>query len=226
MTRTKICGIQKTEDALIAAEAGADFIGLVFVPKRRRRLEIGAAAEIVDNLRAAMPQPPRVVGLFADQPLVEVSRVIEYAGLDMVQLCGKESPGYCRQVLAKTGAGVIKVQHVSGQGSGDATYGKEDDTLEDQLLRYREAGCYITLDRLVEGLQGGTGQSFDWDIATQLSRKGYEFLLAGGLTPANVAQAVAQVRPWGVDVSSGVETDGANDPKKIRAFIQNARSAA
>ena len=161
-----------------------------------------------------MPQPPRVVGLFADQPLVEVSRVIEYAGLDMAQLCGRESPDYCRQVLAKTGAGVIKVQHVSGQGSGDATYGKEDDTLEDQLLRYREAGCYITLDRLVEGLQGGTGQSFDWDIAAQLSRKGYEFLLAGGLTPANVAQAVARVRPWGVDVSSGVETDGANDPKK------------
>ena len=93
------------------------------------------------------------------------------------------------------------------------------------MAPYQEAGCYVTLDRLVEGLQGGTGQSFDWGVAAQLSRGGYEFLLAGGLTPENVAQAVQQVNPWGVDVSSGVETGGHQDEEKIRAFIHNARTA-
>ena len=228
MTRTKICGIQQLQDALIAAEAGADFIGLVFVPERRRRLEVAAAADIVASLRAAVAQPPRVVGLFADQPLDEVNQIIGACGLDVAQLCGQESPEYCRKVMARTRAEIVKVLHVSATDSvvgNGGEYGGEYG-LEAQLLRYLEAGCYITLDRLVEGLQGGTGRSFDWDIAAQLSRKGYEFLLAGGLTPANVADAVSQVRPWGVDVSSGVEIDGAKDPSKIRAFIQNARSAA
>jgi phosphoribosylanthranilate isomerase len=81
----------------------------------------------------------------------------------------------------------------------------------------------VTLDRRVEGLQGGTGQSFDWSIAAGLSQRGHTFLLAGGLTPDNVAQAIATVQPWGVDVSSGVETGGVKDHQKIRAFIRNAR---
>ena len=88
---------------------------------------------------------------------------------------------------------------------------------------YREAGHLVTLDRLVEGLQGGTGESFDWSIAARLSRQGSSFLLAGGLAPDNVGQAVATVRPWGVDVSSGVETNGDNDHEKIREFIRNAK---
>ena len=92
------------------------------------------------------------------------------------------------------------------------------------MAPYLESGCYVTLDRLVEGLQGGTGQSFDWEVAAQLSQRGYQFLLAGGLTPENVAQAVAQVNPWGVDVSTGVETGGLKDEEKIRAFVRNARS--
>ena len=222
MIHTKICGIRRTEDAITAAEAGADFIGLVFVPERRRRLDVAAAAEIVCELRTLIPEPPRVVGLFADQPLEEVIETIKSCSLDLAQLCGQEPPDYCRGVAEQTGAEVIKVLHVSAsETAADAGIGGG---VAARMSLYLEAGCYVTLDRLVEGLQGGTGRSFDWGVAAQLSQRGYEFLLAGGLTPENVAQAVQQVNPWGVDVSSGVETGGHQDDEKIRAFIQNARA--
>ena len=221
MIRTKICGIQSTEEAISAAEAGADYFGLVFVPARRRRLVVAAAAEIVDELRSLIPEPPRAVGLFADQPLEEVAQTINSCGLDMAQLCGKESPEYCRQVTARTGADIIKVMHVPVSEMAESCGNRSG--VGARLDPYLETGCHVTLDRLVEGLQGGTGQSFDWEVAARLSRQGYEFLLAGGLTPENVAQAVAQVRPWGVDVSTGVETGGRKDGEKIRAFINNAR---
>ena len=223
MIRAKICGIRRTEDAIIAAEAGADFFGLVFVPERRRRLEAGVAAEIVEELRTLIPDPPKAVGLFADQPLDGVAETIKSCGLDLAQLCGQESPDYCRQVADRTGAEIIKVMHVSASETVDGV--GNGGSVEARLAPYLEAGCHITLDRLVEGLQGGTGQSFDWDVAAQLSRMGYRFLLAGGLTPENVGQAVKQVNPWGVDVSTGVETNGLKDEEKIRAFIRNARSA-
>ena len=223
MIRTKICGIQRAEDGIIASEAGADFVGLNFVPERRRRIEIAVAAEIVDELRTLIPEPPWLVGLFADQPGDEVVETIKTCALEMAQLCGQESPDYCRQVADQTGAGIIKVLHVSAS----ETVGQEatDGGVVARITLYEHAGCLVTLDRLVEGLQGGTGQSFDWDVAAHLSQKGHGFLLAGGLTPDNVAQAVARVQPWGVDVSSGVETNGQKDPEKIRAFIQNARGA-
>ena len=222
MIRTKICGIRRTEDAIIAAEAGADFIGLVFVPERRRRLEVAVAAEIVDELRTLIPDPPRAAGLFADQTLDEVVETIKSCGLDLAQLCGRESPDYCRQVTEQTGAEIIKVLHVS---ASETPVSGDGGGIESRIAPYVATGCLVTLDRLVEGLQGGTGQSFDWGVAAQLSKKGHEFLLAGGLTPDNVAQAVRQVKPWGVDVSSGVETGGRQDEEKILAFIRNARSA-
>ena len=222
MIRTKICGIRRTEDAITAAEAGADFIGLVFVPGRRRRMEVAAAADIVVELRTLIPEPPRVVGLFADQPLAEVVETIKSCSLDLAQLCGKESADYCRQVTEQTGAEIIKVLHVS---ASETVADSGGGGLNGRMSPYQQAGCHITLDRLVEGLQGGTGQSFDWDVAAEVSQQGHRFLLAGGLTPDNVAQAVAQVKPWGVDVSSGVETEGRQDEEKIRAFIRNAQSA-
>ncbi|MDE2843200.1 MAG: phosphoribosylanthranilate isomerase [Chloroflexota bacterium] len=223
MIHTKICGIQCTEDALVASEAGADFIGLVFVPERRRRLEGPAAAQILSELRTLVPQPPRAVGLFADQPLEDVVEIISDCNLDMVQLCGQESPDYCRQVTGRTGAEVIKVVHIPASETVETVRGGGG--MQARIAPYLESECRVTLDRLVEGLQGGTGQSFDWQVAAELSRQGYQFLLAGGLTPDNVAQAVAQVKPWGVDVSTGVETDGQKDEDKIRAFIRNARAS-
>jgi phosphoribosylanthranilate isomerase len=217
MTHIKICGVQKLDDALVAADAGADFIGIVFVPERRRRLSIEEARAIVDELRIATSSPPRIAGLFADQPLEEVNHTIEACGLELAQLCGQESLDYCSQVQAQ----IIKVLHISGTACADG----DIDRMAENIEMYCSAGHLVNLDRLVAGLQGGTGQSFDWSIAARLSQRGHSFLLAGGLTPENVAQAIATAQPWGVDVSTGVETNGVKDPQKIRAFIRNARQS-
>ena len=218
MTQVKICGIRQLYHALAAAQAGADYIGLVFVPQRHRQIEPDAAREIVSGLKASGSKAqkgnvPQVVGLFADQPMEEVNQVIDACGLDLVQLCGNESLEYCRQMVIP----VIKVVHVPGPGVANWN------DLAASIQAFRNAGHLVTLDRQVEGLQGGTGRNFDWDLAAKLSRPGQEYFLAGGLTPDNVARAVAQVHPWGVDVSSGAETDGVKDPDKIRAFVENAK---
>ena len=215
MIRVKICGIGTPEDACVAAEAGADFIGMVFVPERHRRITPDAASEIVNAVHALDIPPPRMVGLFADQPLEEVNGTIAHCGLDAVQLCGKESVEYAAAVDCQ----VIKVVHVP------ASYRAPDDVpeLAERVHEYANAGCLVTLDRLVEGIQGGTGQSFNLDVAASLARRGSEFLLAGGLSPASVGRIISAVRPWGVDVSSGVETIGKKDRRKIQRFVNNAR---
>ena len=209
--QVKICGIQEAADALVAAQAGADFIGLVFVPQRRRRLSDEVALRIVSTLREKSGKPPRVVGLFADQSLREVDHIVRYCDLDMVQLCGGESLDYCGQV----GVPSIRVLHISDSLAVEEAVV----LLSQEMMASMERGHLITLDRKLEGLQGGTGQSFNWDIAKALSMRGLPFLLAGGLTPENVGLAVRTVRPWGVDVSSGVEMGGVKDEQKIRAFI-------
>ena len=215
MIRVKICGLGTPTDACVAAEAGADFVGMVFVPERHRRITPDDAKEIVDAVRDGRDRPPRMVGLFADQPLEEVNEVIAHCGLDAVQLCGRESVEYAAGVDCQ----VIKVVHVP------ASYRTPDDVPEvaGRLREYADAGCLVTLDRLVEGIQGGTGQSFNLDVAASLARRGNDFLLAGGLTPANVGRVISAVRPWGVDVSSGVETLGRKDRRKIQRFVANAR---
>ncbi len=213
----KICGILQPSDALAAVESGADLVGMVFVPGRRRKREISAAQAVVAALRELEKSPP-TVGLFADQPLEEVNRVVSECELDMVQLCGHESLEYCSQMAVP----VIKVLHILPSWDVEHAVG----LLTEQIESLSEQGHWVTLDRRVEGLQGGTGQSFNWQIAREFSDRGYRFLLAGGLDPDNVAAAVTAAQPWGVDVSSGVETQGDKDPDKVRAFIAAARSAA
>ena len=225
MIRVKICGIGAPADACVAAEAGADYIGMVFVPERHRRISSEDAREIVDAVRV-LDGPlrpgsgqalPRMVGLFADQPLNEVNETVAHCALDAVQLCGQESVEYAASVACQ----VIKVVHIP------ASYRAPEDVsaVAERVREYADAGCLVTLDRLVEGIQGGTGLSFNLDVAASLARRGSEFLLAGGLTPANVGRTISAVRPWGVDVSSGVETLGRKDRRKIRRFVENARHA-
>ncbi len=215
--RVKICGMREPEDARVAAEAGADYIGMVFVPERHRRVTRDEAKDIVDAVRGLDRPAALMVGLFADQPLEEVNEVVAHCGLDAVQLCGQESLEYA----AGTDCRVIKVVHVpaSARSAGDIP------ELVQRIRDFEEAGHTVTLDRLVAGIQGGTGQSFSLDVAASLSRRGSSFLLAGGLTPTNVGRSISRVRPWGVDVSSGVETLGKKDHRKIHRFVTNARDA-
>jgi phosphoribosylanthranilate isomerase len=216
-TRVKICGIRRAEDAMEAARSGVDFIGVVFVPGRRRRLETSEARRIVSSLRDGADHPPKVVGLIAAQPLEDVQRIVLESGVDTVQLCGGEHLDYAERV----GVPVIKVVHVPLSEDPERTL----DEVRREVQAFRDRGHTVTLDRKVGDLQGGTGESFDWALAKALSGEGYSFFLAGGLTPMNVHEAVRTVRPWGVDVSSGVETGGSKDPGKIRAFVGAARSA-
>jgi len=215
--RVKICGIRALDDALAAAEAGADLIGMVFVPERRRRITPKEAKAIVDGVRNSGGPVPRIVGLFADQSIEEVAGVVEFCGLDLAQLCGQETVEFAGQV----GCDVIKVVHVaeSATASDDAGTGA-------LVKEFSGVGHLVTLDRYVEGIQGGTGKGFNWEVAASLSRSGHPFLLAGGLTPENVSEAITMVKPWGVDVSSGVETDGKKDHAKILEFLQRAKAAA
>ena len=215
--KVKICGIRVLEDALVAAEAGADFIGMVFVPERHRRITPKEAKVIVDGVRNSGGPAPRIVGLFADQAIEEVAGIVEFCGLDLVQLCGKESVEYAGQ----TGCDVIKVVHVAESATAN-----DDGGTGTQIKEFSGVGHLVTLDRYVEGIQGGTGVGFDWDVAASLSQTGHPFLLAGGLTPGNVSKAITKVHPWGVDVSSGVETNGKKDHAKIRDFMHKARAAS
>ena len=215
MTHVKICSVQAAEHALAAADAGADFVGFNFVPGTRRRLERDAARRMVQEYRERHgTNGPRLVGIFADQPLEEVNRILTECDLNTAQLSGQEPVSYALQVERP----VIKAVHVPIGQPQDRTI---DDL--DRLLRKLETEDILPLlDPHVDGALGGTGTAFDWAIAEALAPS-HRFLLAGGLTPDNVAYAVESVHPWGVDVSSGVETSGTKDPEKIRSFIQSAR---
>ena len=200
----KICGITNSEDARVAVEAGADAIGFIFVPGTPRYIEAAVAREIAGEMGGTVKK----VGVFVDEPAEAVNRLAREVPLDLVQLHGAEAPESAQLVEAP----VIKVVRVRG-------------AIDVERLRAYKASAYL-LDTYVEGAHGGTGKTFDWDLALPIVRAGLPVLLSGGLTPDNVAEAVRRVRPWGVDVSSGVEAGpGRKDHDKVRAFIANAQGA-
>ncbi len=217
MTRFKICGLRSLDHALVAADAGADFLGFVFVHGVRRQLsEEHAAAIIAEFRRLRGHDGPWLVGLFANQPLEEVNRIASRCGLDYAQLCGDEPPEYWARVEAR----VIKQVKVRD----DAPREQAVQRVLEQVALVVSHGALPLLDRYEAGALGGTGRSFDWSIAGEVAAR-HDFLLAGGLSPDNVGQAIAAVGPWGVDVSSGVETDGVKDSRKILAFAEAVRRA-
>jgi phosphoribosylanthranilate isomerase len=250
MTHVKICGCMRVEDALAAAEAGADFVGLVFA-ESRRRLEPDEASDIVRALgeplshRELLDPPslhrdqtaegtpiaidewfrqgaaalerllerkrPLTVGVFAGQSLDVVNAIADECGLDLMQLSGGEPWQDCLLITRQ----VIKVVHVQ-QG-----------TAARDVLGRIEAVTAVAclLDTASEAVYGGSGRIMDWTVARDVAAQ-VPIVLAGGLTPENVEEAVRVVRPWGVDVSTGVETGGAKDAAKIRAFVQAAKGAS
>ncbi len=217
MTKIKICGLRNIDDALAAAKAGADFLGIVFEPRSKRYVDEDEARRLIQSFRERWGQDgPRWVGVFANQPLEEVQRVIAHCDLDMAQLSGSESPDYCRQVAKP----VIKVVHVRS----DAPARDVLTEVGNSLALYENDGHILMLDTFKQGVLGGTGQVFDWDVARELARE-HPLLLAGGLNRDNVAEAMRQVGSWGLDVSSGVETDGHKDAAKIVDFIEQVRLA-
>ncbi len=216
MTQVKICSVQEADHALAAARAGADFVGFNFVPGVRRQLPEEKAQRMVRAYREERGSSgPKLVGIFVDQPQDEVNRILDYCDLDMAQLSGHESLDYCLQLKRP----VIKAVHVPMNQPADAVV----EGVDVALSELEDADILPLLDPEVASAPGGTGNAFDWAIARELATR-HRFLLAGGLTPENVAQAVKEVQPWGVDVSSGVESNGIKDVDRIAAFVRGAKA--
>lgn len=200
-TRVKICGITRPEDGAEAARLGADAIGLVFYAKSPRAVTLQQAKTVVD----ALPPFVTTVALFVDPEPAMVEAVLNAVAPDLLQFHGSEPPEFCNQF----GRPWIKAIPM-----------RDETDLGAEMERYRQ-GRGVLLDTYRPGVPGGTGESFNWDlIPTHLADR---IILAGGLTPANVAEAIARVHPYAVDVSGGVEASkGIKDAAKMAAFIRNA----
>ncbi|GAB4262031.1 phosphoribosylanthranilate isomerase [Deferrisoma sp.] len=199
-TRVKVCGLARRDDALLAADLGADALGFVFAPGTKRPADPEVVARVVEEL------PPFVtaVGVFRNQPADEVRGIVRACGLHLAQLHGREDADY----VAGLGVPVLKAVGVTGSESLET------------LARY--PGCRAFL---LDAPGGGTGRTIDWGLAREAKRFG-RIVLAGGLTPENVAEAIRAVRPWAVDGASGTEArPGVKDPAKLRAFLEAVRRA-
>ncbi len=256
MTVVKICGITELEQACRALQAGADLLGFVLAPSRRR-LPAEVVAEILLHCRRSFPpdqRPWQAVGVFANQPLAFVQRAGLEAGLDCLQLSGEEPPDYCLQLslplfkalhlpaIAPAGWKAVgpNSRSRSGRRKEPAPTGpsaalspqlsalRTEPELRPLSTAYleearREYGASrLLLDCGGSGRWGGTGLSFAWETVGEAAR---DCLVAGGLDPENVATAIATMRPWGVDVSSGVERDGKKDRELIERFIHQAKGS-
>ena len=199
MVRVKICGISDSATAVVAAEAGADAIGLIFAPSRRR-----VTAAQAREIAAALPPFVTKVGVFVDEERGRIEELIAACGLGAVQLHGAEPPEFCVGFHVP----VVKAIRV-----------KDASSLQ-QMTAY-QVDAFL-LDTFDASALGGTGRTFDWTLAIQAART-HRTILSGGMTPVNVVEALTRVVPYGVDVSSGVETDGRKDHAKIRDFIRRVR---
>lgn len=202
--KVKICGLTRVADAQAAAAAGADMIGLMFYEPSPRSVTLEQAAEIV---RALSPWVVRV-GVFVNPEAELVAEAVSRCGLNLLQFHGDEPPEFCTRFAVMS----MKAFRIRDAGSLQA------------LPRY-PTDAWL-LDAYTPGQRGGTGGRFDWDLAVEAKQSGKPIFLAGGLTPDNVADAVRRVQPFGVDVSSGVESaPGIKDHDKVRSFIAAARAA-
>jgi phosphoribosylanthranilate isomerase len=203
----KICGITRPEDVAVAVSAGADAIGLNFVPSSKRRIEVPAAVALLKEAKEAA-KAIDVVAVVADLTVQQLGELRDATGISWVQLHGDEPAEMVRQLMPE----VFKAVRIA-----DA-----DDVRRARLY----PGSSILVDAKVEGTRGGAGVTFDWRLVKHLASE-RRLILAGGLTPENVESAILAVGPWGVDVASGVESaPGIKDPDRVRAFVAAARAAS
>jgi len=214
VTKVKICGLMEAEHALVAAEAGADFVGVVFA-EGRRKLTPEKAREIAAAVHR-LAKPPPVVGVFARHTAADVNRIAGFCGLDRVQLAGGESWPFCLEM----GRPITKTIHVAPETTADQVLAE----IAEGSRALAGHDFIFLLDTKLGDASGGTGRLFDWSIAREVALR-YPVIVAGGLDPDNVPRLLRDVQPWGVDVSSGVETNGRKDAAKIRAFIEAVRRA-
>jgi len=204
MTKIKICGIRTANDALAAMDASADMLGFNFYPKSPRYINVGKCRDIMSVMRKYAQIT--YVGVFVNASIAEVRATMETCALSLAQLHGDET---YEMIQSLNGKAFKAFRGVPENINGFA----------------REDAPALLVDASVRGAYGGTGVTADWKGAAELA-KNYPILLAGGLTPENVAEAVRQVRPWGVDVASGVESSpGSKDASKMKAFVRAIRSA-
>ncbi len=203
-TKVKICGLTRLPDALAAVEAGADALGFMFFAGSKRHIAPAAAAQII----RALPPFVAKVGVFVNASAETVRAVVAECGLDTLQFHGEETPEFCRQFAP------LKVVKAFSIQNAESLKPLPDYAVDAWLL-----------DSYVAGQRGGTGEKFNWELACQAKDLGRPIILAGGLTPENIADAVQQVWPFGVDVSSGVETaPGEKSAELVRRFIEIVRS--
>lgn len=207
----KICGITSLEDALVALDAGADMLGFNFYPGSKRCISPAVCREITQALKSRKLKVV-TVGVFVNQPVEYIREVMQECGVHLAQLSGDEPP----EALNNLGGSGIKALRLHDSAS-----------LEAYLWKYprRALPPAYLIDAYSPGEYGGTGRTMDWSLAAEISAR-MPILLAGGLTPENIGQAIAQVHPWGVDVASGVEASpGMKDHARLQRFIQQARAA-
>jgi phosphoribosylanthranilate isomerase len=209
----KVCGITNLDDAELAVALGAWAVGMIFYEGSPRR----ASVEQAQRIGAALRRKVELCGVFVNAPLEQVVETSQEVGLSMLQLHGEEGPSFCAEAARRTGTRVIKAAQVSGPGDvRDLGRFHVDFHLLDARASAPERS----------GLRGGTGETFDWGLLAS-RRSSVPLILSGGLNPQNVAEAVALVRPYGVDTASGTEAaPGHKDPQKLRAFFEAVEGAA
>ena len=214
MAKIKICGLTNEADAIAAARAGADFLGLVFAPSKRQ-LSPERALQIVKAVHE-LKQRLLIVGVFVNLLAGEINRIAGYCRLDMVQLSGDESWSYCLDIERP----LIKVIHMEASQTASQVLSEIE---EGYKVGLKQRPIYL-LDTKTGDTYGGSGEIFNWKVAGEISGR-YPVIIAGGLSPQNVGNLMKQVNPWGVDVSSGVESNGIKAIQKIDDFIKAVRQA-
>ncbi len=208
MTRVKICGITRPADAHQAADLGAWAIGMVFWPESARLCSI----EDAERIGAELHRRLQIAGVFVNATLDEVASTADRCGLTLLQLHGDEGPAYCREAARRTGCKVMKAVRA------------KDAAAVRRLVAYREVDLHM-LDAHSESVRGGTGQTFEWELAAH-HRGRVPLVLSGGLNPDNVAAAIEAVHPYAVDSASGTEAEpGRKDPAKVEAFFRAVAEA-